>query len=48
MNILRELLGFNITTFGLTVDMAWMLLWPIFIVEIGIHWRFIKSFCKPK
>lgn len=46
MDILRELIGLNITTMGITFDMAWMVLWPVVFVQLYIHYRFLKSFKK--
>jgi hypothetical protein len=48
MEFVKELLGIDMTTFGLTVKMGWMVLWPVIIVECMVHWRCIKSFGRSK
>jgi len=48
MEAIRELFGINMTTFGLTIEMGWMALWPVLVAEFLIHLRFFKSFGRKK
>ena len=44
MEALMDLFGLAVDTFGVELKVGWMALWPIIVIEIGIHWRFLKSF----
>jgi len=47
-DFLKELLFLSISSNNVTLNVKWMILWPIIIFNIFIYWRAFKSFSFKK
>ena len=46
IELLKHLISFNVGLDTIAINIKWMLLWPIVVVSLYVHYRAVKSFIK--
>jgi len=46
IDLLKNLISFNVGIDTIAINIKWMLLWPVVAISIYIHYRAVKSFVK--